>query len=68
MAREMTEEQRFTVFVIELYKQAGGLTGQQVYELFRTHGLLQAIEENYFLWHIEAPDNFIAEIDRMLPS
>ena len=63
---KMSKEQEFAIFVIEIYKQARNLTGKDVFSLFEKHQIFAAIQENYFLWHIESPDNFVAEIDALL--
>ena len=62
----MSKEQEFAIFVIEIYKQARNLTGKETFLLFEKKHIFDAIQENYFLWHIETPDNFIAEIDALV--
>jgi hypothetical protein len=62
----MSPEDRFLIFAIELYRSKKGLSGEQVADLFSQHAIYKLIQENYFLYHIESPDNFIAEIDAVV--
>ncbi|MCI9261601.1 DUF3791 domain-containing protein [uncultured Adlercreutzia sp.] len=62
----MSKELRFLVFAIEYYRQAKNLTGSEVAALFRDRGLSQMVLDNYYLYHIESPDNMVADLDRYL--
>ena len=62
----MSKELRFLVFTIEYYRQAKNLTGSEVAALFRDRGLSQMVLDNYFMYHIESPDNMVADLDRYL--
>ena len=64
----MSKELRFLVFAIEYYRQAKNLTGSEVAALFRDQGLSQMVLDNYFLYHIESPDNMVADLDRYLAT
>ena len=64
MSREMT----YLVFAIEYYRQAKGLTGPQVADIFAKKELSQFVLDNYFLYHIESPDLMVADIDRFLET
>lgn len=64
----MSREMRFLVFAIEYYRQAKGLSGPEVAELFRKKGLSQYVLDNYFLYHIESPDLMVADIDRYVAT
>lgn len=64
----MSRELRFLVFAIEYYRSKKGLTGAQVAELFASKGISELIMDNYFLYHIESPDNMVAEIDQYLST
>ena len=64
----MSREMRFLVFAIEYYRQAKGLSGPEVAELFRKKGLSQYVLDNYFLYHIESPDLMVADIDRCVQT
>jgi len=62
----MSCEDRFMVFAIEYYRNKKGLTGSEVAGLFKDYGIYDLIKQNYFLYHIESPDNFVCEIDEVL--
>lgn len=64
----MSGELRYLVFAIEHYRQAKGLTGAEVAALFSENGVYQLIEDNYFLYHIESPDNMVADVDHYLAT
>lgn len=59
----MTKEDEFLAFAVEYYRQQKGLTGQEVADLFTAYGIFDLIRGNYFLYHIESPQNFVKEID-----
>jgi hypothetical protein len=48
---------------MEQYRSKKGLTGRELAHLFSEHNVYGLILDNYFLYHIESPDNFIKEID-----
>lgn len=64
----MSKELRFLVFAIEYYRQAKNLTGSEVAALFRGRGLSQMVLDNYYLYHIESPDNMVTDLDRYLAT
>ena len=64
----MSNELRYLVFAIEYYRNKKGLNGVEVAELFSKHGIYQLIEDNYFLYHIESPDNMVADIDHYIAT
>lgn len=64
----MSKEMKFLVFAIEYYRQAKGLTGPEVAELFSSRGLSQAVLTNYYLYHIESPDLMVADLDHYLET
>ena len=37
-------------------------------DLFARHGIYRLILDNYFLYHIESPDNMVADIDCCLEA
>jgi hypothetical protein len=61
----MTEEQRFTLFLLELYKRHNGISDEQLSEALQRSGVFEKIYENYFIWHIERPENAFAELDQI---
>lgn len=64
----MNKENEFLIFAVEYYRNKKNLTGQQVADLFSNFGIYQMILDNYFLYHIESPDNFVAEIDEAIET
>jgi hypothetical protein len=64
----MSQETRFLIFAIEYYRNKKGISGAEVASLFSKHGIYQLIEDNYFLYHIESPDNFVDEIDHYIAT
>lgn len=64
----MSREMRFLVFALEYYRQAKGLTGPEVADLFKTHELSQYVLDNYYLFHIESPDLMVADIDSFVAT
>jgi len=62
----MNKESKFLIFAVEYYRCKKGLTGRQVAELFSRYGIYRVILDNYFLYHIESPDHFVAEIDELV--
>lgn len=64
----MSRESKYLIFAIEYYRNKKGLSGLQVAELFSQNGIYQLIKDNYFLYHIESPDNMVADIDRYIAT
>ena len=64
----MSNENRFMVFAVEYYRHKKGLTGSEVADLFKDNGIYDLIKQNYFLYHIESPENFVCEIDEVIKS
>jgi hypothetical protein len=62
----MSKENEFLIFAVEYYRNKKKLTGSQIAELFSKYHIYQMIIDNYFLYHIESPDNFVTEIDEKL--
>ena len=62
----MSKEMRYLVFAVEYYRQAHGLTGVEVADLFASQGLYKLVLDNYYLYHIESPNHMVAEIDRYI--
>jgi hypothetical protein len=61
----MTKENRFLIFVIEYYRRKKGLTGAEVINIFDEKNIWDLAKKSYFIWHIESPDNFVEEIDKL---
>ena len=64
----MTEQMRFLVFAAEYYRQSRGLSGRELADLFSERGIYQLILDNYYLYHIESPENMAADIDHCLAT
>jgi hypothetical protein len=64
----VNKENKFLIFAVEYYRDKKNLTGRQVAKLFSKHDIYRMIIDNYFLYHIESPDNFVAEIDEAIAS
>lgn len=62
----MSKQLRFLAFATEYYRNQHGLTGVELADLFTQHGIYQLIMDNYFLYHIESPDNMVADIDHYI--
>ncbi|MDR2694128.1 MAG: DUF3791 domain-containing protein [Chitinispirillales bacterium] len=63
---KLSAEGKFLIFAVEYYRNAKKLTGKEVAELFAKHDIYRMITDNYFLYHIESPDNFVFEIDERI--
>ena len=59
----MNEENRFLIFVVEYYRNKKNLSGREIIDLFDKHNVWDLARKSYFIWHIEAPDNFVRSID-----
>ena len=64
----MSQQLRFLAFAAEYYRAHHGLTGRALADLFSRHGVYQLIMDNYFLYHIESPDNMVADIDHYIAT
>jgi len=62
----LSKENEFLIFAVEYYRNAKNLTGKEVAELFSKNNVYQLILDNYFLYHIESPSNFVFEIDERI--
>ncbi|MDR2581214.1 MAG: DUF3791 domain-containing protein [Fibromonadaceae bacterium] len=62
----MSKENEFLIFAIEYYRNKKKMTGLQIAELFSKFDIYQMIKDNYFLYHIESPEHFVAEIDNCI--
>jgi len=62
----MSKENKFLIFVVEYYRNKKNLSGKEVITLFDKHNIWDLAKKSYFLWHIEAPENFVQEIDLLV--
>jgi len=59
----MSKEAAFLVYCMEIEKRARGLTGKQVYDLFKTFGLFEFVIDFYELLHIHGEEYILQDID-----
>jgi len=62
----MSREGEYLVFATEQYRHAKGLSGSEVIELFRRHGVEKYILSMFELFHIESEANMIAAVDEYI--
>lgn len=65
---DMTDEQKFFVYLLECYAcEKGRLTGEVLKE-WDEHGITQYVLDNYLQYHTEAIENAYTDIDSMLET
>ena len=64
----MSRENKFLIFVIEYYRNKKNLSGNEVISLFDKYNIWELANKSFFLWHIESPDNFVEEIDKIIQA
>ena len=64
----MSKQLRYLVFAAEYYRNRHGLSGSELADLFSAHGIYQLIMDNYYLYHIESPENMVADIDHFIAT
>lgn len=64
----MSKQLRFLAFAAEYYRNKRGMSGRELADLFTEHGIYQLIMDNYYLYHIESPDNMVADIDHYMAT
>ncbi|GHT83392.1 hypothetical protein FACS1894137_04360 [Spirochaetia bacterium] len=62
----MSEEARYLIFLTEQYAAIKGLSGSQVFVLFKEEGLLPYIHDMFYTYHTERVENAIEDISRIL--
>ena len=60
---ELTKEQKFYIFCIEVYKREKGLTGKQTIELFEKYDVESYVIDLFELLHIHGNAYIIKDID-----
>ncbi|GAB6011134.1 DUF3791 domain-containing protein [Viscerimonas tarda] len=63
---KMDNQTRFLAYCIEIYKEAKGLTGKEVYTLFAKYGVLDYIIDCYGALHTTGPQYTIDDIDKFI--
>lgn len=64
----MSNELKYLAYAMEYYRRKKGLTGPEAARLFGEYGLYQLVIDNYFLYHIESPDNMVADLDEFIAT
>jgi len=59
----MSKEFAFLVYCMEIQKRARGLSGRQVYDLFKRYGLFDFIIKFYGLLHVHGEEYILQDID-----
>lgn len=62
----MSREGEYLVFATEQYRFAKGLSGAEVIELFKRHGVSEYIMRMFELFHIESEQNMIDAVDQFI--
>jgi hypothetical protein len=64
----LSKEMQFFVFILNNYAVQKGISSKIAYDNFKKAGILQYINEMYFMYHQEAPNNAFRDIDAILES
>ena len=64
----MSDEGRFLVYCIEMYKKAKGSSGRQVFDLFERYGAIDYIMDCYGALHTTGERYLIDDIDRFIAN
>ena len=64
----MSEQGRFLVYCIEIYKLAKQKTGRQVFELFERYGVIDYIMECYGALHTTGEEYIVDDLDRFIAA
>ena len=62
----MNEKMKFFIYLLENYAMAKGISGKQVFDLWKSKNLIDYILDMYFLYHQERLENAFADIDSKL--
>ena len=66
MSKETKDKSFFLAFCIEQYKQAKGMSGTEVAEMFFATGLATYLTDNFEVLHTQSHHWIIEEIDEYL--
>lgn len=58
----MSKELKYLIFAIEEYKTAYGLSGREVYDIFRKYDFFSYIIDLYELLHIEGTQHLLENL------
>lgn len=64
----MSDEMRFFVYLLESYALEKGVSGRQVFDLWKSRNLVSYIMDMYFMYHQERLENAFDDIDKKLLS
>jgi hypothetical protein len=61
--KDLSEESRYFLYLIEQYALHKGITGKQALDLFEKQSIIEYIYGMYYTYHTERVENAIADID-----
>jgi hypothetical protein len=62
----MSNEMKFFVYLLESYAMKKGITGKQVFDLWKSKQVINYIMDMYFMYHQERLENAFANIDNLI--
>lgn len=62
----VSKEMDFLIYLLEAYAQEKGRSASEVLREWEHHDVVQAIYDNYLMYHSEALENAFADIDRLV--
>ena len=65
---ELYKRFKFFSYCLEIYKEAKGMRGKAVYELFARYGVDKFIHDCYEALHVEGPGATVSEIDEYISA
>ena len=64
----MTEEMEFFLMLVECYADAKGRSTGDVVREWENRGIIQEVQDNYFMYHQERLENAFDDIDSLLAT
>ena len=64
----MSQEGKFLVYCLEMYRSAKGMTGKQVIELFKHYGISDYIISCYEALHTTGTNYIVEDIDLFIEA
>jgi hypothetical protein len=64
--KNLSEESRYFLYLIEQYALRKGISGEQTLDLFEKQNLVEYIYSMYYTYHTERVENAIRDIDDRL--
>jgi hypothetical protein len=64
----MSDEMKFFIYLLESYAVQKGVSGKQVFDLWKSKNLIDYITDMYFMYHQERLENAFDDIDEKLLS